>query len=132
MGPIGTSSLLAIELATALRTACEGKLPVKTRRNLNSIRANDDSVSHLDPSILVDQSKPKGKVKKIGGKDAASAAAFVPPAPTPPPSSSLAELVNVGRIVSCTWPSRHPLVQLLRAGRCDFVNVRDPIPYMRL
>ena len=40
--------------------------------------------------------------------------------------------VSVGRIVSCTWPSRHPLVQLLRAGRCDFVNVRDPIPYVRL
>ena len=43
IGPIDNSSLPAFGLATALRTAFEGKLPVKIRRNVSSIVASDDS-----------------------------------------------------------------------------------------
>ena len=40
--------------------------------------------------------------------------------------------VSVGRTASCPLPSRHPLVELLCADGGDFVNVRDPIPYISL
>ena len=75
---------------TSLR-AGEGKLPVKKRRNVNSIRASDGSSGgasrgapsfllclHLDLSGLLG----RGKGKKKGTPNAASAWVAVPPEPT--------------------------------------------------
>ena len=68
-----------LELVTALRTACEGMLPVETRRNVNSIWASDGNSGgaslglprlrlclHLDPSsLLAINQSPKAKAKML-------------------------------------------------------------------
>ena len=119
---IRNSSLPAFELAIARRTACEGKVHVKIRRNANSIRASDGKCGGASRGALR-QGQMTGKEERSKercircGRCAASADVMT--------KLLLGGPTSVGGTASCPLPSRHPLVELL----CAVIVLTFAIPF---